>query len=182
MIIKTLLADHVPGDKIGTATYVKEEGNKFEFACVCGGSFALCKDNSFRTLRSFRCLRCKDGDQRNEDWGYRWVLKRIKRDAEKRGIEFGLDLDYLKTVIYQDCHYCGTAPMNKIVARSKRGYTLEFTYNGLDRKDSSGGYFPENCVPCCPICNRAKGSVSYAEFSQWVRRMSERVWYGTAAA
>lgn len=33
-----------------------------------------------------------------------------------------------------------------------------YTYNGVDRLDSSMGYTPDNCVPCCWECNNMKGA------------------------
>lgn len=53
-------------------------------------------------------------------------------------------------LLEQDCRYCGQS--------------LAPVGTGLDRVDSHLGYTPDNVVPCCPDCNRAKGaSFSYEE-------------------
>jgi len=30
-----------------------------------------------------------------------------------------------------------------------------------------------NCVPCCAICNRAKGRSTYEEFINWIKEIKE---------
>lgn len=58
------------------------------------------------------------------------------------------------------CYYCGAEPSNdNIWAKSakrisKKGEDNRF--NGIDRIDSSKGYYKENCVSCCTKCNRMK--------------------------
>lgn len=44
----------------------------------------------------------------------------------------------------------------------------DFKYNGLDRIDNSVGYTEDNCVPCCAVCNRAKNSMGYNEFIEYL--------------
>ena len=39
--------------------------------------------------------------------------------------------------------------------------------------DSNLGYSPENAVPCCTPCNKAKGDMTYGEFMAWVARLTE---------
>lgn len=45
------------------------------------------------------------------------------------------------------------------------------TYNGIDRKNNTLGYLPDNVVPCCKTCNWAKGKKSYEEFMEYLRRV-----------
>lgn len=39
-----------------------------------------------------------------------------------------------------------------------------FTYNGLDRIDSSKGHTLDNVVTCCATCNYMKRSMTHDEF------------------
>jgi hypothetical protein len=45
---------------------------------------------------------------------------------------------------------------------------------GLDRKDNSGGYTPENTVPCCKDCNSLKSNtLSYDEAMLLVKTLKK---------
>ena len=80
------------------------------------------------------------------------------------------------------CHYCGRQPhriQNRKWSKGKgkvSDYQLRegiFTYNGLDRVDSSKGHSDDNVVPCCFDCNWMKGARPVAEFIAHIRRMYE---------
>ena len=43
---------------------------------------------------------------------------------------------------------------------------------GIDRGDNSKGYLPENLVPCCKGCNRAKSTRSPREFVEGCRTVA----------
>lgn len=46
---------------------------------------------------------------------------------------------------------------------------LTVKYNGIDRVNNNEGYTLLNSLSCCIICNRAKNSLSYGEFIEWVK-------------
>jgi hypothetical protein len=48
---------------------------------------------------------------------------------------------------------------------------VPITYNGIDRVDSTKGYFNENVVSCCKVCNRAKSNLSLDEFKEWISKV-----------
>lgn len=74
-----------------------------------------------------------------------------KDAARRRGKVWGLTTEEYAAVAFLPCHYCHS------------GNSVE-TGIGLDRKDNSKGYFLENVVPCCEICNLARGDrLSYEE-------------------
>lgn len=77
--------------------------------------------------------------------------------AKNRELPFQLTFEQFTDLIYMPCHYCAVV-----------GDPL----NGVDRIDSSLGYLVSNCVPCCSICNRAKGAMPYAEFLEYLLRFS----------
>ena len=35
-------------------------------------------------------------------------------------------------------------------------------------------YTKDNCVSCCGICNKAKGSMTYDQFSEWLTLIGHR--------
>ena len=82
----------------------------------------------------------------------RYCFYILRGGARVRKISCNLTLkDYLAMVEGRKCFYCeGTLP--------EQG-------GGLDRKDSSGEYSVENCVPCCTACNtiRGKDLISHSE-------------------
>lgn len=93
----------------------------------------------------------------------------------------GCDFDTFFSLSQQPCHYCGREPYRTFnVGTSRRKgenvsvYQMEqgnFTYNGLDRIDSSKGHSPDNIVPCCWDCNEMKGDRTYEEFIAHITRI-----------
>lgn len=95
-------------------------------------------------------------------------LTSYKLSAKKRNLEWNLSEADFDRLTSSDCHYCGQAPSNSSHMRRTNG---AFHYNGIDRKDSSLGYFSTNVVPACFICNRAKTDIPYEKFMQWIQRL-----------
>ena len=104
--------------------------------------------------------------------GERYAFKRVKSDAAAAGREFEITLDQFAVACHLPCHYCGRSDRNKLSIRSKSskgGWVVKDSrYTGLDRVDNSIGYTYENCVPCCAVCNRAKNSMGYNEFIEYL--------------
>lgn len=100
--------------------------------------------------------------------------------ALKNGLEFNLSEERFRRLTQMDCHYCGSPPLNKSyrAVNGKRGQFKsgsthsQYIYNGLDRVDSSKGYTLDNVVPCCGICNHAKHTMSYEQFTAWLDRVT----------
>lgn len=49
-----------------------------------------------------------------------------------------------------------------------------YIYQGIDRKNNVVGYTPENCIPCCFVCNKAKGERDMNEFVEHCKMISKR--------
>jgi hypothetical protein len=97
-----------------------------------------------------------------------------KQSAKERGLVFELPFDLFHTLILNDCHYCGSAPLtfNAIehcLYPDQKGIWL----NGIDRKDNSLGYTIANSVSCCKICNLAKRNLPYEEFCAYLDRVTK---------
>lgn len=69
-----------------------------------------------------------------------------RESARKRGHEFSLSITLFEKLISRACHYC----------RGKGG--------GVDRVNNTLGYVPQNCLPCCEVCNRMKRDQTFQEF------------------
>ena len=104
--------------------------------------------------------------------GERNALRRIKSDAAAARREFTISLEWFIKACHEPCHYCGRVDQNTLSVRSTSKTTKwivkDFKYNGLDRVDNSLGYTEQNCVPCCAVCNRAKNSMSYNEYMEYI--------------
>ena len=120
-----------------------------------------------RLVKSCGCLKHKGYPLPGGRAGRNRVLRYHKQGADKRGLSWDLSDDEFDRLISQPCHYCGQPPS---VTKASRE-SSPFPWNGIDRVDSGRGYAPENVVPCCTQCNKAKGDMSYDEFRVWVARL-----------
>ena len=68
------------------------------------------------------------------------------RSARDKNLDFQLSYEEYEKIVCGKCYYCG------IIA--------DKGFNGIDRKDQKQGYFIENCVNCCQMCNYMKKSLS----------------------
>ena len=78
----------------------------------------------------------------------RGVFNQYKYRSKGLNRPFTLTLEEFSSFWQKPCHYCGDK--------------LETI--GLDRIDSSQGYFLDNVVPCCCACNRMKLDMTTSEF------------------
>ena len=83
------------------------------------------------------------------------AFKNTREGAKKRGYSFTLTHKDFLQVWMKPCIYCGDEPEQY----------------GIDRVDNSRGYEPDNIVPCCLSCNKAKSKHTTEE---WMARM-ERI-------
>lgn len=90
--------------------------------------------------------------------------------AEDRDLDFTLTKDVCRTLMKQNCAYCGAEP-----SRVKRGHPGrgDYIYTGIDRVDNDKGYTPSNVVACCWPCNRKKATGTRAAFLAKVKRRVE---------
>jgi hypothetical protein len=91
----------------------------------------------------------------------------------------GLDFDTFFDLSQQNCYYCGLGPSTIYNYMNYYGRPVSdiqklngaFTYNGLDRTDSSKGHTIDNIVPCCWVCNCMKNDLSEEEFYAHIERI-----------
>lgn len=102
--------------------------------------------------------------------GFRRLLLNYVGAARQRGLAFELTEEAFRELTASPCRYCGALPAQVAGADGHDPYT----YNGVDRIDSSKGYTADNCVPCCFPCNRIKGSLPVDVFLERVRAIARR--------
>jgi hypothetical protein len=88
--------------------------------------------------------------------------------AHRRALIWALSMAFVAELTRKPCHYCGTEPTR--VRKGNPRLNQPWIYNGIDRVDNATGYTPENVVPCCFVCNRAKGELSHLEFCAYIAR------------
>lgn len=157
-----------PSSKIGDSLWLCK--------CICGNEkIILGKNLRAKVTKSCGCLKqdhMKKIVKRNR-LGYKEaslnsLIRRYKLKAKKKNINFNLFKTQFKTITSKECYYCGIKPKQKV---SKNGYFGNYIYNGIDRKNSKFGYTIKNSLPCCWICNRAKGNLTYKNFINWLTRI-----------
>ena len=119
--------------------------------------------------KSCRCLASGNNRLEYGEASKRELFHSYPKQAADRGYEWGLLEEQFFHIVTQDCHYCG-APPAQIHKRNKTVYG-SFIYNGIDRVDNTIGYLPNNVVPCCFTCNKAKSAMSTERFLDWIRRV-----------
>jgi hypothetical protein len=104
------------------------------------------------------------------------LLGRYRTSARVRELPFELTEDQFKAITSCNCSYCGAPPAQRV---QQSTLAPAYTYNGVDRIDSSRGYVFGNCVACCTMCNRMKmdypaidfvahcGRVVANQFARW---------------
>ncbi len=100
------------------------------------------------------------GDEAN----FRQYFVSSKRAAKKRRLSFSLTSERFREITSSPCHFCGYPPSRAYQHNLKRLRGAPYMCHGIDRFDNKRGYEEGNVVPCCWICNRAKGSLTVEEF------------------
>lgn len=170
------------GQKYGKLTFVRPTGTTdssrhaiWELICDCGNThIASCHNVKKGSVSS---CGCKNGQNTRKYTPIETTARHVWHGAYK-----DCDFDTFYTMSQLPCFYCGRAPFktfNLGVTKRKHGIPVSeiqikeggFTYNGLDRIDSSKGHTIGNIVPCCWTCNHSKGSMTLEEFILHIERM-----------
>lgn len=156
-------------------SHVEKKQSFWKCQCVCGNLVIKRGSNVKRGLtKSCGCLK-----HRKLPKGFsslNRIYKEYERGAKRRNYIFDLSLEIFESITQQNCHYCGSAPRKikqnncKDITRNAVKYG-SYVYNGLDRVKNEFGYIQSNVVPCCYICNRAKGNLSYSEFIEYINEV-----------
>lgn len=168
-----------PADVAITAT--GRRYTRWKCLCDCGTEFETTTKQIRRGVR--KSCGCASRSNRfvplRTDAGVIFIkiISHYKTRAKRRGVDFALTSDQCDALFLSPCHYCGSPPCRPVgsYAGPRRiadnPGLLHLLVNGIDRIDSSLGYIETNVVPCCHVCNRAKGAMSSEEFSEWISRL-----------
>jgi hypothetical protein len=165
------------GDVIGKLTIIKYLGldkhrsRLWECLCKCGKivnrtSYNITKRKIPSCGVSEACKNHYQGDLKEATATV--VLHNYKQGCKKTGRSFNLSKQDFLDLIFNNCHYCRSPPFSRFY--KKKGTYV--AYNGLDRVENTEGYRRDNVVPCCFICNRAKGSFTQEQWNAWLERIS----------
>lgn len=175
------------GQKFGMLTLIKEHRkNKhgsiiWEALCDCGKSTHVYPNNAKNgTHKSCGCysksIRKSNGEKSRKHDPIISSAKIVWRSYKNQFVDF----ESFYKISQKNCHYCGRPPhrtFNQSDYPRKTGgqasdYQRQngnFTYNGLDRVDSSKAHTMDNVVPCCWICNRMKNDLSVEDFISHIK-------------
>lgn len=164
--------------KVLQFSHSNKNGAYWKCLCTCGNLKNILGTNLRKKLiKSCGCLRIEYARLGKGQSGFNRLLRSYKRDAKRRNLKFNLTIKKFKEITSKNCHYCTRPPLSETVALS-RGSMVEqakehskYFYNGIDRVDNKKGYTVSNSVPCCVICNRAKSSLTYKEFMEYINRI-----------
>jgi len=103
----------------------------------------------------------------------RVAFRSCKQNAKYRSIEWNLGIEQFHNITRRNCHYCGLPPNNKRIPNRANGAKESevYYYSGLDRINNDRGYFMDNIVPCCKICNRARNNMTYTDFMGYINKL-----------
>jgi len=132
--------------------------------CECGTKF----ETLIESVVSGQTTSCGCNRKKHGNSAQRKMYNNYKNGAKSRGYSFELTQEEFVFISSSYCHYCGAEPSNV-----KEMYGDTFVINGIDRMDNTIGYTIGNSLPCCSICNRAKGILSYDDFLGWIEAIKE---------
>jgi hypothetical protein len=179
------------GQKFGMLTLLsqsekqKSDGSFFWHAkCDCGND-CLVLPNSARRGETVSCGHANLNMLRHQGGLNRRHEPRISSARAVWATHYKeCEFDFFLSMSQEACYYCGRLPYRvyncaQKVGKRKYGASAiqkeqgDFTYNGLDRVDSTKTHTPDNVVPCCIECNQAKMDMTLDEFLDHIERMYE---------
>lgn len=145
-----------------------KNNNGIIWKCICNicGTYCYPYGYDLRRGRSNFCCKCNEVLHTNSP--LKTLYNNYLYGAINRNLEFEISIKDFEEIIKQNCHYCGTPPIQYL---KKENAKNGIEYNGIDRINNSIGYIKQNCVPCCKYCNFAKGNNSIEDFLQWIDRL-----------
>ena len=165
--------------RVGNFVYFNSKGqrkqkSRYLCKCDCGKEFVRQYSSIVGKGAKIKSCGCKKAEilafkNRNKrilNSPAKSLMARYKVGARKRGLSFSLSLSEFSKITSMNCNYCGVAPF-----QISKGHWNDYEYNGIDRLDSSKGYYLDNCVPCCGNCNLMKLDMSYIDFMRICMRI-----------
>lgn len=171
-----------PGARYGKLVIIECLGkaHNYKYKCKCDCGKEVIKSwTSLRNVAEPSCgcgrkqghvINRNDPKPKSDD---HHIVASFKRDA-KHPVTIS-DAEILR-LMQSPCKYCGAKPGTRVVrAKGNKGVSRTALANGIDRVDSSKGYEPGNCVPCCKPCNSMKGAQQVESFLDRIRRIAANI-------
>lgn len=169
----------LPGDRRGRWLLLEQASSSpARWVCRCDcGTARIVAANALTAGRSrscgcFRKSRPALDDPREAQLRLREQAYRSR--AKRKGIDYTLTREEFRRLLKSPCFYQGELPRERQGrARRKQSgrYPAPLHLGGIDRLDSTKGYTPANCVPCCHVCNRLKSILSPERFAEKLWRL-----------
>lgn len=175
-IIQSLVGKNVGDLKINKVIFGKRQRDtQYDCTCVCGKNKLI---SFYRLLRNRPILSCgcrknrsmPDGRKSSYEISLNYLFTAYKNGARSRNLEFEITLAQFETLIKQRCYYCDSLPEDYLRELKLKKRKISVPFNGLDRLKNNIGYYLNNVVPCCSICNRARSDMSLEDFARWIER------------
>ena len=170
--------------------YTRKQGAKFFclFKCICGCEVEKrldrVKSGEQKHCGCLKELRVRKNTpkkkriiQEEKSMLINKLFNSYKKSALKRKYSFEIGLDYFSELIFNECHYCNSPPLQKLIGEGRKKIYEGIIYNGIDRVINDIGYTEENTVTCCGYCNRAKGVYSAEAMEEYIKRIRENITY-----
>jgi hypothetical protein len=176
------------GKKFGRLTVLEKAPNKIckksifsMWKCLCDcGKICVVYGSTINKgkVNSCGCLKIEKARRNPGEAGFNDLYNEYRKRATKYNRDFVLTKADFFLYTQMDCFYCGVKPSNIHIShhdRSEKSIKHEsYTYNGLDRVDSDGGYTIDNITTSCKTCNWAKNNMSQEDFLNWIKNIYER--------
>lgn len=158
------------GNRYGKLQVISKSRKKtrkafWDCLCDCGKTCTVRGDNLRTRTTSCGCdVLEKTYSKRGLKLGdsqFNALFSSYRSNAKCKKLPFLLTKEFFKSLVLQNCYYCGKIPSESFKRKGLKG---EFIYNGVDRKDSTQGYTVENSLPCCTDCNYTKSNLPHDIF------------------
>ncbi len=165
----TVVSYAVPAS-MAASKWERCNGSRWLCQCECGGAKIVgAKTLKKGKIKSCGCLANNGAKLKSKlPSGYGNFYRQYRKCAYDRKLDFLISEKQFYSIVLQDCFYCGSPPQQ----RSTTSRT--FKASGVDRMNNDEGYVLSNCVPCCSICNMAKGQSTVQEYAKWMDRLIDR--------
>lgn len=150
-----------------STTQYKKKKALWLVRCDCGKEYKVLGNNVMRGLSKS----CGCAGAINEQSILKRLFNGYKTDAKRRNYSFRLTFKGFKKLIERNCYYCKAEPSSKAFKDTPH---IEVLINGIDRLNNNSGYVSGNCVPCCSVCNKMKGTLSFASFMEKIESIKNR--------
>ena len=104
----------VTNQRLGKLVALHKDGRtdkkEFLWKCICDcGNYAHATASDLKRGRTNFCKSCND--RKSKLSPIKGIYGNYKRHALNRGLSFEIPFEEFQNIIFKDCHYCGTAPI-----------------------------------------------------------------------